>query len=92
MDINEKTTNMETTDNTSAVNEPLENRIKRAYAPHRRVSIRQCQDCGHYYIMPDSDAVYYATKYGNLPQRCDKCRERVREKNPWNKPTEDNNN
>ena len=60
-----------------------QDKFKRVYAPHRRVSVRQCQDCGHYWIMPDSDVIYYVQKYGNIPQRCDACRKRIREENPY---------
>lgn len=53
--------------------------FKRQYAPHRRVSYRICRDCGHMYVLTDSDAVHYITTYGQLPLRCEECRKRVRE-------------
>lgn len=61
------------------VRENMENdvkEIKRDYAPHRRTSIRICKDCGKAYIFTDDNAVYFITKYGSLPLRCKKCREK----------------
>lgn len=50
--------------------------IKRQFAPHRRVSIRICKNCGRTYVLNDSDAVYFIKEYGSLPLRCEACRER----------------
>ena len=52
--------------------------FKRDYAPHRRVSIRICVDCGRAYVLSDSDAKYYIEKFGSIPLRCEKCREKKR--------------
>lgn len=52
--------------------------FKRDYAPHRRCSIRICVDCGRAYVLSDSDTKYYIEKFGSIPLRCEKCREKKR--------------
>lgn len=59
--------------------------IKRDMVIHRRSSVRVCKDCGKFFVLSDSDAVHFITKYGSLPLRCEDCRKRVRESNPINK-------
>ena len=54
--------------------------VKRDYAPHRRTSYRICKECGKMYVLSDNDAIHYISKYGNLPLRCEKCREKKYEK------------
>jgi hypothetical protein len=49
--------------------------------PHRRISIRICQDCGKAYVMSDNDLIYYVQKFGTIPLRCDECKERRRKMN-----------
>jgi len=48
--------------------------IKRDFCPHRRVSHRICKECGKMYQLTDNDAVYFITKFGSLPLRCESCR------------------
>lgn len=59
-------------------NQNTENKppIKRDFAPHRRVSIRICKECGKTWILNDSDATYYIQKFGTLPLRCEECRKK----------------
>lgn len=59
--------------------------IKRDMVIHRRSSIRVCKDCGKFFVLSDSDAVHFITKYGSLPLRCEDCRKRIREANPIDK-------
>lgn len=54
--------------------------VKREYAPHRRTSYRICKECGKMYVLSDNDAIHYVNTYGNLPLRCEKCREKKYEK------------
>lgn len=53
--------------------------VKREYAPHRRTSYRICKQCGKMYALSDNDAIHFITTYGNLPLRCERCREKRRE-------------
>jgi hypothetical protein len=64
--------------------------LHRDFAPHRRVSIRICKECGKTYVLSDNDAVHYITTYGSLPLRCDVCREKKRVAMPYTdeKPTD----
>lgn len=56
--------------------------IERDFAPHRRVSIRICKDCGKTYVITDNDVVHYVTKFNTLPLRCEDCRDKKRKKFP----------
>ena len=47
---------------------------KRKMIPYREVSIRHCSKCGRTYIVTDNDMLYYASKYGTVPQKCERCR------------------
>ena len=47
---------------------------KRKMIPYREVSIRHCSKCGRTYIVTDNDMLYYASKYGTVPQTCERCR------------------
>ena len=49
--------------------------FKRFLTPYRKASMRVCKNCGRFYVLPDSDAVYFVQKFGQLPLRCEKCRE-----------------
>lgn len=49
---------------------------KRKMIPYREVSIRHCSKCGRTYIVTDNDMLYYASKYGIVPQKCERCRTR----------------
>ena len=62
--------------------------FKRDYAPHRRSSIRICKECGKAYIMTDNDVLYYVHKYDTLPLKCEACRKKAREANPYPKTDE----
>jgi hypothetical protein len=63
--------------------EQTEHKIKRDMVIHRRSSIRVCKDCGKFYVLSDGDAVHFLTKYGSLPLRCEDCRRKIREANPF---------
>ena len=47
---------------------------KRKMIPYREVSIRHCSKCGRTYIVTDNDMLYYASKYGTVPQKCERGR------------------
>ena len=47
---------------------------KRKMIPYREVSIRHCSKCGRTYIVTDNDMLHYASKYGTVPQKCERCR------------------
>ena len=60
--------------------------VKRDYTIHRRSSVRVCKDCGKFYVISDNDVMYYIKNFGSMPLRCEECRKRVREANPWPVP------
>jgi hypothetical protein len=63
---------------------------KREYAPHRRTSYRICKECGKMYVLSDNDAIHYISTYGNLPLRCEKCREKKYENDEKKNDLENN--
>ena len=65
--------------------------FKRDYAPHRRASIRICVDCGRAYVLSDSDTKHYIEKFGSIPLRCEKCREKKYESETGKVVSESNN-
>ena len=65
--------------------------VKREYAPHRRTSYRICKECGKMYVLSDNDAIHYISIYGNLPLRCEKCREKKYESETGKVVSESNN-
>jgi len=71
---------LENTNTKDTITEVTEPRviIHRDLAPHRRVSYRICKECGKMYHLTDGDAIYFITKYGSLPLRCETCREKNR--------------
>lgn len=60
----------------------MENGFKRDTVIHRKASVRLCKDCGKFFVLSDSDAMHYVTKYNSLPLRCEDCRKKNRESNP----------
>lgn len=56
----------------------LKSLFKRKYTPHRRCCIRICENCGKVYVMSDSDIIYFAKTYEQLPLRCPDCRAKRR--------------
>ena len=68
------------TENAVADSKPV---VKRDYTLHRHSSIRVCKDCGKFFVLSDSDAMHFFEKYGSLPLRCEDCRRKARERNPW---------
>ena len=73
---------MENTTNT-VIEEDSKVVIKRDYVRYRRASVRVCKDCGRFFVLSDSDAIHFVTKYGSLPLRCEDCRKKIREANPY---------
>ena len=66
--------------------------IKRNLVVHRRSSVRVCKDCGKFFVLTDSDAMHYITKFNSMPLRCEVCRKRIRDLNPIVKDEEHKNN
>lgn len=67
-------------------NKVTENKhFTRETAPYRHSSIRVCKDCGKFFVMSDSDLLYFVDKYNSIPCRCSECRQKIREKYPINK-------
>lgn len=61
--------------------------FRRPLAPYRQASMRLCKQCGKFYVLSDSDAKHYIVNYGQLPLRCEECRQKARERNNNNEET-----
>ena len=63
-------------------------KIVRPKIPYRSSSIRVCKNCGKFYYLADKDLLYFVNKYGTIPCKCEKCRERAKEKDEESKAEE----